>query len=202
MTIPATRRPTSATSLRLTLLLLLLCGAGHASSPSQVHAVERIRLGRAKASVFFTDGTGYSERRWKEAKSESARASAEHGYFLATVYSLHDAPAKAVFRIGSPSGDWQNTTEYYFYSNGTTAFRFERHVTYLGSADDENNGAQSGPYVVEKRTYFDDQGSMVRDGVRAFVESTKRDISPKHVQQIDIESYARVSDLPFARQIK
>jgi hypothetical protein len=107
-----------------------------------------------------------------------------------------------VFRIGSQSGDWQNATEYYFYSNGATAFRFERHLTYLGPVSDEDNGAQAGRYVVEMRRYFDDQGRIVRDVVRASVESTKREVSPTIIQQIDTESYSRASDLPFAHQMK
>jgi hypothetical protein len=201
-------------SLRLAILLALLCGAARASSPSpRSQAIERIRrlysevnesirLGRAKESVFFTDGTSYSERRWKEATSDAARATSERSHFLATVYSVRGAPAKAVFRIRSPSGDWQNTTEYYFYSNGATAFRFERHFTYLGLEGDEDKGAQSGPYVVERRRYFDYEGRIVRDVVRASVESTKREVSPTIIQQIDTESYSRASDLPFAHQIK
>ncbi|GAC1455555.1 MAG: hypothetical protein PVSMB1_05070 [Gemmatimonadaceae bacterium] len=55
---------------------------------------------------------------------------------------------------------------------------------------------------MEKRKYRDDQGRLVHDLAQAFVESTKMEVSPKRVQQVDMDSYSRISELPFAQQLK
>ncbi len=159
---------------------------------------EALRAGRSAELVFFTDADGFSGRRWKQASTTSERARAEEQDFLAKVSVVDGRTVKAVFRARSPSRDWENTTEYDFYPDGKTAFRFERHVTSLANLPE----TFTGPYVVEKRRYLDESGRVVRDVVRAFVESSGKGVPASDVQQIDTGSYESADALPFANQVR
>ena len=197
------------------LAAILSSGRAHASSPQMLPAsvVEHVRKlytdvndavrhGRARVTEFYTDADGYAEQRWTKAEAKEARETAKGSHFIATVYILENVVAKVVIRIDSPSGDWRNTVEYYFYADGRVAFRFESHFTYLGPDIDMKGRAASGPYLIERRRYCDSQGKVVRDTERAFVVSTHREVVATEVQHPDVDSYALVSDLPFARLLR
>jgi hypothetical protein len=177
--------------------------AGAAARDGDAAVVERVRAlyasvneavgsGAARVSVFYTDGDGYEARRWTAATHRRRRDAAEQAPISATVYALAGAVRKVVVRIDSASGDWGNTTEYYFWPNGRTAFRFERHVTFLGV-----DPRAAGPYVIEKRRYMDEGGRVARELARAHSERTKQDVPLGSVQQIDPAGYSSVSELPF-----
>ncbi len=199
----------------LALLTVPISGRALASPPPAPHAktVERIRklyadvneairADRARQSVFYTDGEGYAARQWKRVTTKEEREAANRSHFVATVHFLEGAVAKVTFRIGSPSGDWENTTEYYFYPDGRAAFRFESHFTHLGPDADVNGHPASGPYLIEKRRYFDPQAHVVYDLDRAIVVSTGRQVALSEVQHADVDTYASVSELPFCRQLR
>jgi hypothetical protein len=183
------------------LLAILVLGAP--GSPGADAAVERIRAlyaevneaiaqGRAERTVYATFPRKAAPV-WRRlgAKEQPPPVPDDASREVATVERLAGAVRKVTVQADTPSGDWTNTTEHYFRPDGTIAFRFERHATFLGPGDPE------GPYVVERRTYVDEAGRTVRTIVRAFVRASGAEVPLAQVQQIDVDAYRRVADLPF-----
>jgi hypothetical protein len=121
---------------------------------------------------------------------------------LAMAFQLDGRIRKVAIERVAVSGDWTNRVEYYFYKDGKTAFRFERHLTFNGGAPDADESDPGGPYVVETRTYYDPSGEQVRELVRAFRKETGEDISPRYVQSPDQPRYKSVQELPFLKSAR
>lgn len=79
------------------------------------------------------------------------------------VYLERKAVSSAVLFETSPSGDWAQTTEYFFWRNGRTAFIYAELRTF------------SGGVIVERRYYYDPLGIERR------ALKTVRDLSTKKV---------------------
>lgn len=151
--------------------------------------------------LFYTTPDGYAEKRWIRVKSTDPAILFENSYFKAKMYLLHNKVVKAAITIVSQAGDWTNNQEYYFFENGRTAFLFESHLTYLGYNFDEDKNLPAGPYIIEKRIYFNKTGKEVRSVKKAFRASTKEEIPIKYLQQIELEIYPDVASLPFGEAL-
>ena len=108
---------------------------------------------------------------------------------------------KVIFIIESPGGDWVNISEYYFYKESMTAFKFETHKTFQGYDFDRNRELPSGPYVVETRRYYDKAGKEIRFIRKAFIESSKKEVPVKYIRHIDFTIYKNISMLPFINHL-
>lgn len=115
----------------------------------------------------------------------------------AHVYLHHGRVLKAVMFIDTPSGDWANKREYYFYDTGKTAFLFETHFTFLGHDYETQKSLPKGPYIIERRVYFGSNGKEIRRLEKAFTSKLKESVPVRFLQQVDPEIYMDVNRLPF-----
>jgi hypothetical protein len=118
----------------------------------------------------------------------------------AHIYSYNDRVLKAVMFIDTPSGDWANKREYYFYDTGKTAFLLETHFTFLGHDYETQKPLPKGPYIIERRVYFGSSGKEIRRLERALTSKSKEPVPIRFLQQIDPDIYTDVSRLPSARE--
>ena len=115
----------------------------------------------------------------------------------AHIFLHHDHVLKALMYIDTPSGDWANKREYYFFDSGKTAFLFETHFTFLGHDFETQKPLPKGPYIVERRIYFDSNGKEIRRLEKAFTSKSKKSVPVRFLQQIDSVYYADVNHLPI-----
>lgn len=116
----------------------------------------------------------------------------------ADIFSQGGRIRKVIYYRNTPSGDWRLKTEYYFHESGELAFVFQETVTFQGYDFDNDRELPEGPYVIEKRKYFNRRGEETRSLVKAFVKSSGEPIPLKYLRQFDVEIYKSVSSLPFA----
>jgi len=128
-------------------------------------------------------GPGPNENKkdkWYAVKSSEDMKKFEESDYKAKVYLQGEQVVKIVML--SVSEGWNNTVEYYFYPNGNTAFVFERLNTLQGYNADKQEPLPPGPYIVERRTYYDAGGKIVRELVKSYFESDKREIPLKYIR--------------------
>jgi len=113
----------------------------------------------------------------------------------AMIFLQANKPIKVIDFVQSLSGDWELMQEYYFYENGTTAFIFERLITF--QAYDEKRDLPPGPYILEKRLYFDSNGIRIKTLRSAFVSSNKEKLEPSTVNDIEVPRYRNFKLFPF-----
>lgn len=158
-----------------------------------------IREGKTQEFLFYLTSSGWKKIEViKDLNSRNEVDLNEH----AKVYIYQNKLIKAVIIISTPSGDWQNTAEYYFYENGKTAFIFESHLTFHGYNFEKDENLPPGPYVIEKRIYFSKDGKKIRSLVKSFVKSTKEEVPIKFLRQIEFEIYPDIKSLPFRSLLK
>lgn len=189
----------------------LVLSTAHLSDASEV-GVEKIRTLYAKINQLIESGDTIkkdfllSSKGWKKINRVTNKLAAESGEMdlqeNASVYLYKNKVVKAVITIVTPSGDWVNTTNYYFYENGKTAFIFENHETFQGYDFDKDEELPPGPYVIEKRFYYSEQGKEIRQLKKAFIKSNKKEIPAKFLRQVDFERYPNVSSLPFSNLLQ
>jgi hypothetical protein len=188
----------------LGVALFLACSSPSAGATGESSVVEEIRKLYALVNtavrerrtvdvVLTSDASGFSGGVWRRESRGGSGATASQGGIVATVSYMAGVPVKVVFAVSSPSGDWRNSTEYIFYSNGKTAFRFERHVTLLGP---ESSPGVSPPFVVEDRRYFDPRGRQARALVDAFAEKSKTKVPPDEVR-VEMPRFDGTASLRF-----
>jgi hypothetical protein len=188
-------------------LVVAASGSSGPSVPRQGPVVEEVRAlfaavneaersGEGTSRVHLvTDGAGYEKKEWKRVPSAAATS---QSLIKAEVLRIDRRVRKAVIYLSSPSGDWANTTEYFFYEGGGTAFRFETHVTYRGYDFEHDRDLPPGPYVIEQRDYFATNGDVVRSLTKAFRKVSLEAIRLADLQRIETPRYRAVKDLPFA----
>ena len=156
---------------------------------------------KAQVILFYT-----SDKGWKEAKDPGQKEFKdidEMGGLERNYVYVHDGRIiKVRMALETPSGDWILVRDYYFYDNGRTAFVFDDLSTFQGYVPDHDE--IEGPYVVEKRMYFDKKGKQVKTLKKAFVKATGQEISAGHVQQVgeDVEVIADIRSFAFYRMLR
>lgn len=169
------------------------------ASTNEAVAQNRTRKVRV-ASSLNADG----RRTWKViAPDAKVRRREGEAHEEATVYLLDGRPVKVETKLDAPSGDWGQKVAYFFYPDGRTAFRFEEHVTFLYYDPEEPDFRPSGPFVRERRSYFDEGGRMIRDllSVRK-VPGVKRRLKPDALQHEETNWFVSVEQLPFKHLLK
>lgn len=115
----------------------------------------------------------------------------------AHIFLQHGHILKVVMFIDTPSGDWANKHEYYFFDTGKIAFSFETHFTFLGYDFETQKPLPKGPYIIERRVYFGSNGEEIRRLEKAFTSKSKKSVPVRFLQQVDSVSYIDVNHLPF-----
>lgn len=115
----------------------------------------------------------------------------------AYVYVQQGRVIKSVMVTVTPSGDWQNSREYYFYDNGKTAFVFEKHLTFLGYDYDTKKPLPNGPFIIEKRIYFDANGKEIRRLEKASASKSRQEVAIQYLKQADLDLYKDIASFPF-----
>jgi hypothetical protein len=143
---------------------------------------------------------GYEIRGWHLAGD---RQPYQRGAYEARVFIVDRNVVKTRVVIQSLSGDWANVMEYYYYADGKLAFLFEGNTTYNGYVVKNNEKVEpNGPFVVEKRSYFSQDGKRVRFLQKAYLKESGEAVPVTQIQDIDEEKYGAVCTLPFIRLIE
>jgi hypothetical protein len=152
-------------------------------------------------SLYVDDNQGKEE--WQRVVTQANQVVFDRSDFRAQVYSHEGKTVKAQIETTSESGDWKLTEEYYFYSNGRVAFYFHSLVTFQAFDYEHDQELPEGPYVVEKRFYFNEKGEPIRHLEKAFLQRTKKEVPVKYIRaELPVELYRDVKSLPFYKQIK
>lgn len=177
--------PVFATAKEITAIRVLYAAANRA-----------IDEGKTQEVLLYTTKDG-----WQKATnpkiSRFDNIDRESLFERAYVYTQQGRVIKTIMMTETPSGDWQNSREYFFYDNGKTAFIFEKHLTFLGYDYDTQKPLPKGPYVIEKRIYFDANGKEIRRLEKAFVSKSNRVVRIQYLQQADIDFYQDTASFPF-----
>lgn len=190
-------------------------------------AVERVRAlyaqvntvvesGRAQASFLAADMDHYDEGPWRVVKSEAAcwKVPDDPGdnyerypVGCATVWRLDGRVVRTRVETTSPSGDWVTHVEYTFWPDGRVAFRFEEYraavCVLTGEGEDAARFDGCGE---DRREYRDERGRVVRTLHQRWAEQGKRRLPAPTGLSFPHDNeephHARLSDLPFAAQLK
>ena len=152
-----------------------------------------IERGAAKETYFQLGSKGWEKSARTSAKSNSDSDLTES----AKVYMINRKLLKTTMLVTSPSGDWVSTSDYYFYENGKTAFIFESYLTYQGYDFDKGEDLPPGPYIIEKRLYFNENGQEVKSLTKSFIKSSKKEIPIKYLKKNQFDIYSDTKSLPF-----
>ncbi len=132
----------------------------------------------------------------------SSRRSFEESDFRARVYIYQSRVVEVILETHSGSGDWTLEESYYFYPDCATAFYLASLLTFQGYDVERQRELPPGPYVVERRRYFDEKGREFRTLQKAFVQSTQAEIPARTLRlNIPEEAYRSCSALPFGKQL-
>lgn len=162
---------------------------------------ERIKKNIEKPlSLYANDKRGNIE--WRRVLSRADSDAFDKSDFRTHVYLHNGKVVKAEIETTSESGDWKLTEEYYFYTNEHVAFYFQSLVTYQAFDYEHDQELPEGPYVLEKRFYYNEGGKNIRSLEKAFVQQTQKDIPVKYVRaELPIKLYQDVKSLPFYKAI-
>jgi len=198
-----------ATCFWLTLLLPVV---GNAAS-SEEEVVNQIRKIYARTSQLVEKNKtevitlhseagkdGYDIKTWRLVGDKQ---NYEKGAYEARIFIIDRNVVKTRVVVQSLSGDWANVIEYYYYPDGKLAFLFEGTTTYNGYVIKNNEKVEpNGPFVVEKRSYFSEDGKRVRFLQKAYLKETGAAVPVTQIQDIDEKKYGAVCSLPFISLIE
>ncbi len=117
---------------------------------------------------------------WRRVTNPRERKDFDESDYKARVYVLNGKVVKAVILIISEG--WNDTIEHYFYNDGNVAFVFERLSTLHGYDTEKHVSLPPGPYIVERRTYFENDGQIGLEKSTSFFESSKQPIPLSYVR--------------------
>lgn len=136
---------------------------------------------------------------WKRVKNSDSRQQFSKSIIKNELFIQNKKIIKIVQKTESKSGDWEDIHEFYFYENGKTAFIFQKLITFQAYDPTQEKSFSQGPYVLEKRQYFNLKGEEIKLLLQAYASSTKKEIPVKSVHQIDLEEYKSIQELPFLK---
>ncbi len=191
--------------LTMVTIVLLLMSGNAVATIDEIRALykETNNLIQRKAVKEIYLYPGSSGRIWKRTNPATPGEDFKQSDFKAKAYLLNSRLLKIVLETKSQSGDWSVEEEYYFYPDGRTAFYFQRLVTFQGYDTDKDRELPPGPYIVEKRVYYDRQGKEEKSLSKAFVSSTKEPIAERYVRaNLPISMYPDSKSLPFYSELQ
>lgn len=196
----------SATGVVFVVLILasITLFAGVVEIRTRYHEVNALIESKAAKliSVYAIDAE--KGVRWRAVAGAVDQSAFDKSDWRANVYLREGKIIKARIESTSESGDWQLTEEYYFYKNGYTAFYFQTLVTFQGYDYEHDRELPPGPYVAEKRVYFDESGKEIKRLLKAFARKSGETIDGKYLATgpMQGEILREVATLPFYASIK
>jgi len=95
---------------------------------------ELIKSNKTEIVLLYANAEDYSIKKWNKLSSPNEKDLVkQESTYKAWVYLYKGKIAKATIFIDSLSGDWEHTTEHYFYDNAKIAFIFDKHFTFLAN---------------------------------------------------------------------
>ncbi len=134
---------------------------------------------------------------WKRVKDSVSKQQFNKSTIKNEVFIYNKKIIKIRQITESKSGDWEDNRELYFRENGRVAFVFQKLITFQAYDPTQEKSFPPGPYILEKRAYYDQNGDEIKLFVRAYVSSTKKDIPVQSVHQINLKEYKSIQELPF-----
>lgn len=163
---------------------------------------ELIKNNKTDQFLLYATSDDYSVKKWNKLPSSNEKDLVKQkSTYKAWVYLFSGKIIKVTMFIDSLSGDWEHTTEHYFYSNGKIAFIFDKHFTFLANLTNEKGEDIKGPFIVEKRVYYNHFGKQIKSLEKAFILATGKEVLVDAVQQIEPDFYYDVKSLPFVKLI-
>lgn len=133
---------------------------------------------------------------WKRVKDADSKQKFNQSLIKNEVFIHNKKVIKIVEIIESKSGDWENLREFYFRKNGKVAFVFQKIVTFQAYDYIHQETLPPGPYILEKRKYYDLNGKEIKALLKAYISTTKNQISPDFVHEIDLDEYKSIQEFP------
>lgn len=109
---------------------------------------------------------------------------------------------KVLCSTDTPSGDWSSNKEYYFHPNGSTAFVFERYLTFNGYDIDKKQPLTGGPFIIEIRHYYSKSGTHLRTLKKAYAKKDKGIVDVRYLPYVDLGIISKIADFPFQEHLK
>ena len=193
-------------------LALLLPVISYASSSEEevvtkirkiyVRTSQLVEKNKTKVITLYSEAgkDGYDIKKWHLAGDKQ---NYKIGAYEVLVFILDRKIIKTRVVVQSLSGDWADVIEYYYYQNGEPAFIFEGTTTYNGYIIRNNEKVEpDGPFVLEKRSYFSEDGKRVRFLKKAYLKKTGETVPVTQIQDIKLDEFGSVCSLPFISLIQ
>lgn len=144
-----------------------------------------------------------TDLKWYRVRGKSGKHDFDKSDYKAVVYLFKGRVVRTDIIESSFNGVFSDKAEYYFYDNGFTAFVFEKYQTLKGYDFGNDRPLPKGPYVVERRTYFDTEGKQIRALLKAYIDSSKKEIPPRYIQYnaLDFTYSSKLSKMSFYDEI-
>jgi hypothetical protein len=194
--------------IMLTITILSCCFALESmahmegSAKRRTYSIKQDIAGHKVGMVLLYANLSYTARdnKWTIVKDDKDKLNYDKSLFKAAVYLKKNKIVCAIIYVTAKNSKWTNRRDYYFYDNNQTAHIAEDHSTrqLISAADIDKYG--KGPYMLEKRIYFLEDGRQVKDFKIAYVVDGKKMAPVAKILQIKELEYFRNSDsLPFAK---
>ena len=182
-----------------TVLILASVGFGQ-SSIVQIDAYAKkldsySRLHKTTA-IIVADVSDYrtgSNENWQVFKTQSSfRSYTKKNDLYTTAYNWkqNGKVVKSAFGYSSPSGDWSQSVNNYYRSDGSLAKAASEMRTFVNNC------------VIKKTFYYDSEGTLIHKTARYFDVRNDRPKKPcEAMNSGDVTYYTSVSKLPFAKLI-
>ncbi len=164
-----------------------------AEADAYVASVREFVEKQGEPHLILADVSDYnqgSDPKWKKYLSvkefENLREE-EESYTIAYVWLKDGKPVAVNFTYSSPSGDWAHYAEHVFRPGGSVAEIKRELRTFLGDL------------IVIRTSLFDENGNELRNSKEFLDLSSHKPVEPTdEFQDIDVDVYKKVSDLPFS----
>ncbi len=166
------------------------------------HSTESVHNKNAKRTIIYSESgkDGYEIKQWRLADEKNNYIKGAHEV---RIFIENRSIVKTRHVIQSLSGDWAYLTEYFYYTNGNIAFIYEANVTYNGYILKEGKKiSPDGPFVVEKRSYYSEDGERIRYLKKSFLEKSGKAIPNTQIQDISPVKFGSIPELPFFNLIQ
>ena len=165
-----------------------------------------ISKGKVEKNRYYTDFEGYKDDVWYEVAGAKEIKAFEEAFIKAEVVSVRGKVLKASIFITPVTGDWENLRVYIFNDDDETILIHEVHEISRVYNYDEDKPLDEGPYVIESKTYYNPNDSMVEGVINMYSTSagyhkdTKKSVPYDYLDHFYLsylKIYQSVEELPF-----
>ena len=151
----------------------------------------------AKGKKFFqiSVGKNFSKAEW------IAKLEDERDFIWSEVTFIRDEKLGSMFYIDetSPSGDWVDTAEHYYWPTGELFFVYWRLNTFHSL---DSTLTKTRPITIERRLYFNRKGEMIKFLESIYEINTKIKVTDPNYMPHDVTYWKNIKELPFYNLLK